>query len=164
MLDIHCKGRLIEKICRYYVADNKFVFAEITCNFSKEIALIIGLPFHEKTINLKSKKTSDFWLLNKHFPESKALHRKDLMSMLIELFQSKEEEDIQDFVWFYEHTRMRKSSAYGRFPRMLRWVDPKKMFTGMRSNSSSPICKVDCRPSEHENHAEEKNGRGDNSE
>ncbi|KAK1286812.1 hypothetical protein QJS10_CPB20g00908 [Acorus calamus] len=216
MPDIHCEGHLVEKICRCYVADDKFVFAGITCTFSKEeVALITGLPFHGKAIDLKSKKTSDFWLLNKHFPESKALRRRDLKSKLIELCKSKEEEDIQDFVrilifhmcstfllpnkgyacpsnvtkyvddleatwdfswasavhdmlmedlrlfsqrirrrdagevgvslgyisgctaalmvWFYEHSRMRKPSAYGLFPRMVRWV---------RSEDKSPLVRL----------------------
>ncbi|KAK1267107.1 hypothetical protein QJS04_geneDACA002525 [Acorus gramineus] len=79
MPDIHCERHLVEKICRCYIVDDKFVFAGITCNLSKEeIALITGLPFRGKAIDLKSKKTSDFRLLNKHFRESKALHKKDL--------------------------------------------------------------------------------------
>ncbi|KAK1311774.1 hypothetical protein QJS10_CPA07g00772 [Acorus calamus] len=81
-----------------YVADDKFIFVGITCNFSKEeVVFITSLPFHGKTIDLKSKKTSNFLILNKHFSESKAFAQKIPESKLIELFQS-EEEDIQDFV------------------------------------------------------------------
>ncbi|KAK1301828.1 hypothetical protein QJS10_CPB12g00043 [Acorus calamus] len=50
-----------------------------------------------KVLDMKSKKISETRLLQKHFP-SKSLHRRDVGLKLIELFSSKEDEDVQDFV------------------------------------------------------------------
>ncbi|KAK1278196.1 hypothetical protein QJS04_geneDACA014414 [Acorus gramineus] len=211
MPEIHCEGQLVEKIFWCFELDDRFILGGVTCKFTKEeVALITGLPFYGKALDLQSKKISDIRLLQKHFPD-KHLHRKDVRVKLIQLYPSNEEEDKQDFVriliilmcatfllpnkgyecpnnlmryledldatwefswasavhqmiiedlrlfaerirrrdagegvslgyiggctaalmvWFYEHTRLQNSLAYGKVPRFFRWG---------RTNNKSPL-------------------------
>ncbi|KAK1309281.1 hypothetical protein QJS10_CPA09g00764 [Acorus calamus] len=98
MPEINCEGQLVEKICRYFEVDDRFILGGVTCKFTKgEVALITGLPFYGKALDLHSKRISDIRLLQKHFSD-KHLHRKDVRAKLIQLYPSNEEEDNQDFV------------------------------------------------------------------
>ncbi|KAK1325950.1 hypothetical protein QJS10_CPA01g01505 [Acorus calamus] len=78
MPEINCEGQLVEKICRCFEVDDRFILGGVTCNFTKEeVALITGLPFYGKALDLQSKRISDIRLLQKHFLD-KHLHRKDV--------------------------------------------------------------------------------------
>ncbi|KAK1279138.1 hypothetical protein QJS04_geneDACA018809 [Acorus gramineus] len=79
---------------RCYIKYFRDTLAEFT---KEEVALITGLPFYGKALDLQSKKISDIRLLQKHFPD-KHLHMKDVRAKLIQLHPSNEEEDKQDFV------------------------------------------------------------------
>ncbi|KAK1301445.1 hypothetical protein QJS10_CPB12g00555 [Acorus calamus] len=62
--EIHCEGHLVEKICHCFDSNDRFILGGVTCKFSKEeVALITGLPFHGKALDLHSKKVSDIHLL-----------------------------------------------------------------------------------------------------
>ncbi|KAK1303172.1 hypothetical protein QJS10_CPB11g00920 [Acorus calamus] len=64
MLEINYEGQLVEKICRCFKVDDKFILSGVTCKFTKEeVALITGLPFYGKAMDLQSKKISDIRLL-----------------------------------------------------------------------------------------------------
>ncbi|KAK1326101.1 hypothetical protein QJS10_CPA01g01854 [Acorus calamus] len=90
--------QLVEKICRCFDSNDRFILGGVTCKFSKEeVELITGLSFHGKALDLHSKKVSDIHLLQKHF-SSTHLHRKDVRQKLIQLHPSKEEENQEDFV------------------------------------------------------------------
>ncbi|KAK1321195.1 hypothetical protein QJS10_CPA03g01321 [Acorus calamus] len=34
--EIHCEGQLVEKICRYFYSNDRFILGGVTCKFSKE--------------------------------------------------------------------------------------------------------------------------------
>ncbi|KAK1303010.1 hypothetical protein QJS10_CPB12g00373 [Acorus calamus] len=57
-------------------SQSRFILGGVTCKFSKEeVALITGLPFHGKALDLHSKKVSDIHLLQKHY-SSTPLHKR----------------------------------------------------------------------------------------
>ncbi|KAK1296891.1 hypothetical protein QJS10_CPB15g00759 [Acorus calamus] len=73
--------------------DDRFILGGVTCKFTKEeVALITGLPFYGKALDLQSKRITNIRLLQKHFPD-KHLHMKDVRVKLIQLYPSNEEED-----------------------------------------------------------------------
>ncbi|KAK1318027.1 hypothetical protein QJS10_CPB04g01580 [Acorus calamus] len=74
---------------QYYIKYFRDTLAKFT---KEEVALITGLSFYGKALDLQSKKISDIHLLQKHFPD-KHLHRKDVRAKLIQLYPSNEEED-----------------------------------------------------------------------
>ncbi|KAK1298273.1 hypothetical protein QJS10_CPB14g01176 [Acorus calamus] len=92
MPEINWEGQLVENIYRCFEVDDRFILGGVTCKFTKEeVALITGLPFYGKALDLQSKKISDIHLLQKHFLD-KHLHKKDVRAKLIQLYPSNEEE------------------------------------------------------------------------
>ncbi|KAK1283090.1 hypothetical protein QJS10_CPB21g00871 [Acorus calamus] len=74
----------------------------------EKVALITGLPFHGKALDVKNYL--------KRFSER--IRQRDAEKEGVPLGYVG---GCTVAVWFYEHTRLRRLSAYGKVPRMFRW-------------------------------------------